>query len=103
MLLKKLVLLFFLILFLALEVLVKFGDISPILFQVLFNKNIELKKSSPDRINFLILGIGGGKHEGPNLSDTIIFASLNIKDQKVILVSLPRDMWSYYIDGKINT
>lgn len=103
MLFKKLFIAFFIVLFLGLEVLVKAGNISPVLFQVLFNKNIDLKKSSPETINLLLLGIGGGKHEGPNLSDTIIFASLNIKESKVTLASLPRDMWSTELDGKINT
>lgn len=103
MLFKKLFIAFFIILFLGLEVLVKAGNISPVLFQVLFNKNIDLKKSSPETINLLLLGISGGKHEGPNLSDTIIFASLDIKEKKVTLASLPRDTWFSEIDGKINT
>lgn len=102
MLFKKLLILVFLILILALEVLVKSGNISPLLFQLLFNRNIELKRSSPEQINVLLLGIGGGGHEGPNLSDTIILANLNIKDSRVILVSLPRDIWSEDIRGKIN-
>lgn len=49
------------------------------------------------------MGIGGGKHEGPNLSDTIILGSLNIKNPKITLISLPRDMWSSDIQAKINT
>lgn len=103
MLLKKIFLLIAVFILLGLEVLVKSGNISPLLFQVLFNKNIELKKSDPQTINILLLGIGGGKHEGPNLSDTIIFASLNLKNPKITLVSLPRDMWSYDLKSKINT
>lgn len=89
--------------FFSLEFFIKSENISPVFFQVLFNKNIELKKSDSNTINFVLLGIGGGKHDGPNLSDTIIFASLNIKNPKITLVSLPRDMWSYDIGGKINT
>ncbi len=103
MLLKKTLLLLFVFVLFGLEVLVKSGNISPLLFQLIFNKNIELKKSDTQTINLLLLGIGGGKHEGPNLSDTIIFASLNIKNPKVTLVSLPRDMWSYDLKSKINT
>lgn len=100
---RKLFVSLFFIVVLGLEVIVKTGNISPFLFQVLFNKNIDLKKTDQNTINFLLLGIGGGKHEGPNLSDTIIFASLNIKDSKVTLISLPRDVWSFDIDSKINT
>src|SRR5688572_15851275 len=29
-----------------------------------------------DRINFLLMGVGGDGHDGPELADTIIFASL---------------------------
>ena len=102
MLFKKLFISLFLIILLGLEVLVKGGNISPLLFQLIFNKNIELKKTSPEKINILLLGIGGGSHEGPNLTDTIILASLNLKDPKVTLISLPRDIWSTDIRGKIN-
>src|SRR3989344_4326105 len=102
MLFKKLFISLFLIFVLGLEVLVKGGNISPLLFQLIFNKNIELKKTSPEKINILLLGIGGGNHEGPNLTDTIILASLNLKDPKATLISLPRDIWSTDIRGKIN-
>lgn len=103
MLAKKLfVLLFFFVSF-GLEIIVKGGNLSPLLFQIIFNKNIELRKSDPQTINVLLLGIGGGKHEGPNLSDTIIFASLNIAESKITLVSLPRDMWVSELDARINT
>lgn len=103
MLFKKFFILLFLVITLALEVIVKTGSVSPFLFQIIFNKNIELKKTDQNTINVLLLGIAGGKHEGPNLSDTIIFASLNIKESEVTLVSLPRDIWSFDIKSKINT
>lgn len=102
MLVKKLFISIFLVIVLGLEVLSKGGNVSPLIFQLLFNRNIDLKTTTPERINFLLLGIGGEGHDGPLLSDTIIFASLNIKDPKVTLISLPRDMWSFEIDGKIN-
>ncbi len=103
MLYKKLLISLFFIVVLGIEVIIKGGNLSPLLFQVIFNKNIDLKKTDQHTINILLLGIGGGKHEGPNLSDTLIFASLNIKESKVTLVSLPRDVWSFDVDGKINT
>ena len=59
-------------------------NLSPFLLQVFFNKNIDLKKTQ-DRINVLLLGVGGGVHQGPDLTDTIIFASMDIKNNKVIL------------------
>lgn len=100
---KKFFIGLFIILLFGLEIVVKSGHLSPIFLQLLFNKNIELRKSEPSRINILLLGRGGGTHEGPNLSDTIIFASLDLKSPKIILVSLPRDIWVSEIDAKINT
>ncbi len=53
--------------------------------------------------NILLLGIGGGTHDGPNLTDTIILASLNPKKDTVTLVSIPRDLWIPELQGKVNT
>lgn len=71
--------------------------------QVLTNKNIELKQSEQKRINLLILGVGGGTHEGPDLTDTIIFTSIDPNAKKVILVSIPRDLWIPELKAKINS
>jgi polyisoprenyl-teichoic acid--peptidoglycan teichoic acid transferase len=100
--LKKFLVGFFLLLIFSLELVVKGGSISPLVFQLLFNKNIELRKTEPERVNLLLLGIGGEGHEGPNLSDTIIFASLDTKTPKITLISLPRDLWIDEFRGRIN-
>jgi len=71
--------------------------------QVLTNKKIELKQSEQKRINLLILGVGGGTHEGPDLTDTIIFASIDPNTKKVMLVSIPRDLWVPELGAKINS
>jgi len=73
----------------------------PFLWQLVFNRSIELKQKD-SQINILLLGIGGGKHDGPNLTDTVIFASINPKTNNVILVSLPRDLWVPDTKSKIN-
>ncbi len=73
------------------------------MFQLLFNKNIDLKKTTNNHINILLLGIGGGNHEGPNLTDTIIFMSIDPKTKKIDLFSIPRDMWVPDLRAKINT
>lgn len=51
-----------------------------------------LKGEENDRINILLLGIGGKNHDGGNLTDTIILASLQPSTKKVSLISIPRDM-----------
>src|SRR6056297_1787250 len=45
-----------------------------------------------DRINVLLLGMGGKKHEGGYLTDTIILAGLKPSTQEVALLSIPRDL-----------
>lgn len=75
---------------------------SPVFFQLLFHKEISLKKANHN-VNILILGIGGGSHEGPDLTDTIMFASIDESKNKISLVSIPRDFWVSEIKGKINS
>lgn len=76
--------------------------LAPLFIGLLFHKDIELKKTE-DRINVLMLGIGGGKHDGPLLTDTILYASIDQKTHKITLVSLPRDLWIPDLQAKINT
>jgi len=52
----------------------------------------QLKGETGDRINILLLGMGGRKHEGGYLTDTIILASIEPSTKKVSMVSIPRDM-----------
>lgn len=52
----------------------------------------ELKGQASDRINFLLMGIGGPGHEGPYLTDTIILASYKPSTNEVALLSIPRDL-----------
>ena len=51
-----------------------------------------LKGEDRGRINMLLLGMGGSRHEGGYLTDTIMIASLDIEAKKVALVSIPRDL-----------
>ncbi len=43
--------------------------------------------------NILLLGVGGENHEGENLTDTMIVASINTKKDTVSMLSIPRDMY----------
>ena len=52
----------------------------------------ELKGEDQDKINILLLGMGGKNHEGGYLTDTIILASLEPSTKKVALISIPRDL-----------
>lgn len=59
------------------------GDVKPEL----------LKGEGDGRINILLLGKGGGNHSGPDLTDTILVASVDPVNKSADLVSLPRDLW----------
>lgn len=59
--------------------------------------------STDDRVNVLLLGNAGGKHDGPGLTDSIIVASYNLKTNEVTLISIPRDLWIPTARAKINT
>ncbi len=73
-------------------------------FFVQYSKpGIHIQKTTPDhRITFLLLGIGGGNHDGPLLTDTIQFASVDVNHNTIDLVSVPRDLWNPAINQKIN-
>lgn len=62
-----------------------------------------LPQSDEGRVNVLLLGIGGGSHDGANLTDTIMLAGYDPKSHRVDLISLPRDMWDAKYKAKINT
>lgn len=59
-------------------------------------------KSDNGRTNVLLLGIGGKGHDGPDLTDTIMVASIDKDAKDVVLVSIPRDLWDADIKAKIN-
>lgn len=52
----------------------------------------QLEGEEVDRVNFLLTGIGGEGHDGPQLTDTIIFASYKPSTGQVGMISIPRDM-----------
>lgn len=60
-------------------------------------------KSTSGQVNVLLLGIAGGTHDGPNLTDTIMVASYNLKTNQVYLFSIPRDLWLPSLKSKANT
>ena len=53
---------------------------------------IPLEEEETDRINILLLGHGGFGHDGPELTDTIIIASLKPSTNEASLISVPRDL-----------
>lgn len=50
-----------------------------------------IESEKRDRINVLLLGMGGLGHDGPFLTDTIIMASIKPSTGQVSMLSIPRD------------
>lgn len=59
---------------------------------LLLSPDRQLKGEKEDRINILLLGIGGEGHDGPYLADTIILASIQPSSGQIALLSIPRDL-----------
>src|SRR3989304_667016 len=61
-----------------------------------FLKNLkpaELSGEGDGRINILLIGISGSGHDGPNLSDTMLIASIDPINKTIALLSAPRDLY----------
>ncbi len=75
----------------------------PFLYELFIKKDIELVQEKEESLNILLLGIGGGTHEGPELTDTIILANINPTKNEVSMFSLPRDLWVPELKDRINS
>ncbi len=58
----------------------------------IFKPEPKLDGQKDDRINILLLGMGGLGHDGPFLTDTMILASIKPSTSQVAMVSIPRDL-----------
>lgn len=52
-----------------------------------------LKGEGDGRVNILMLGRGGAGHEGADLTDTVIVASIDPIQKEAALLSIPRDLY----------
>ncbi len=73
-----------------------------VMFSLVADDGIALK-SSNGRSNVLLMGSGGGNHEGPDLTDTMMVMSIDTKKKSVSLISIPRDTWSDTLKDKVNS
>jgi len=60
-------------------------------------------RSSNDRTNFLILGLGGHKNDPAGMTDTQLLVSYDHANARHLMLSIPRDIWIPEINGKINS
>lgn len=71
-------------------------------YSLLVGNGIDLP-SQDGRTNILLLGIGGGTHDGADLTDTILVLSLDIHNKTMAMISVPRDLWSDTLKDKVNS
>jgi len=69
--------------------LIKSLDFSGIIFS--FGKS--LRTDANGRTNILLTGIGGEGHDGGELTDTIMVASIDYTNKQVTMLSIPRDLY----------
>ena len=60
-------------------------------------------RPSSGRTNFLVLGVAGENYTGSDLTDSIIFVSLENQTGKTLVLSLPRDIWIAPLRTKLNS
>lgn len=62
----------------------------------------QLQKTN-NRTNILLLGVGGEQHAAADLTDSIIFISVDLESGQAVFLSIPRDVWLESLKAKINT
>jgi cell envelope-related function transcriptional attenuator common domain len=73
---------------------------------IVTSSNKKLIGEENDRINVLLIGMGGKNHDGGYLADTIMLVSIKPSTKQVSMISIPRDMAVKVSDGywrKINS
>ncbi len=61
-----------------------------------------LRGEGDGRVNILLLGHGGAGHDGAELTDTIVIASINPIQKEAALLSIPRDLYVQNSAGNYN-
>lgn len=78
-----------LILIFGIYTVIKSLDFSSIVFS--FGKTLQTDQNG--RTNIMLVGTGGEGHDGSNLTDTIIVASIDYENKLVPMISIPRDFY----------
>lgn len=74
----------------------------PKIVTTFFSNPLYTLPSYDGRTNVLFIGMGGEDHDGGQLTDTMIFVSMDLKNTGVTMLSIPRDIWVPSIEAKIN-
>src|SRR5919202_3261048 len=55
--------------------------------------SVPWKLSHGQQVHLLLLGYGGSENESPYLTDTLMVATLDPASRRIVLASIPRDLW----------
>lgn len=69
---------------------------------LVFMWGAELKADTHDHTNILLVGVGGTAHESPDLTDSIIVASIDNYTHAISMISIPRDLYIPEKNTRIN-
>nr|HPO05722.1 LCP family protein [Candidatus Gracilibacteria bacterium] len=65
-------------------------------FSKIFNSVLsDFQKDENGYLNCLLIGYGGEGHDGAYLTDSMMVASIDTKNQNVVMLSIPRDLWVF--------
>lgn len=70
---------------------------------IITNNKKELRGEEKERINILLVGMGGEGHSGKYLTDTIMLVSINPKTYQSAFLSIPRDLYVNVPNSQIFT
>lgn len=65
-------------------------------------ENLEKEENKKDKTNILLVWRWWWDHDAPNLTDTIILASINTKTKVISMLSIPRDLYVDYPEDDEN-
>jgi len=68
----------------------------------LLTADVSSLDSFKGRTNLVLLGVRGNAEKGDDLTDTIIFVSIDKKTADTVMLSIPRDVWVDTMQTKIN-
>lgn len=74
------------------------------LFSIIKGEQSDIFKQ--DRVNILVMGRGGENHPGGLLTDSLMIFSIQPKEKKIAMISIPRDLYvpiNGHGSGKINS
>lgn len=90
------------IFFAVAQILISYQITPAVVWQAIWGQTTHVAQAQ-GRTNIVLLGIGGADHDSPDLTDTIMIASIDLASRDIVLVSLPRDIWIPSLKDKINS